>query len=124
LKCKSDLFLRVNVKHDTRKAHFNIKENNVHCEYYLTISQVRLLLNQAILGGTFKVNTLEGVIEHNFPSGLKHDEYYVIKGKGIAKPNNGKGDLHLLIKIVYPDNDKYAKGIIDKLYKKNVKNDI
>jgi hypothetical protein len=65
---------------------------------------------------------LEGVIDHKFPAGLKHEEIYLIKGKGVTKPDRKKGDQHLTIKIVYSEKDKDSIGVISELYRNEVKN--
>ena len=79
------------------------------------------------MGGIFKLNTLGGVITHKFPSGLKHNEHYKIKGLGLPKPYfKDKGDLFLMIKII-PPNGIHTTDIkqgFQEIYKKVLKNKV
>ena len=66
------------------------------------------------------------MIEHTFPSGLSHDEYYIIKEKGICKPDGlSRGDLHLLIKIVTPNLEKNRdlKSLLERMHTEKKVND-
>jgi len=70
---------------------------------------------------------LEGIIEHKFPPGLKHNEHYIIKGLGLRKPNLiDKGDLHLLINIdpISTNKSKDLKEEFEKIFKKISSNKI
>ncbi len=78
---------------------------------------LHIKLSDALLGGTYTVETLDGPIEIKVPEGVKHGEFLRIKGKGVASSTNGsRGDFMVKIVIDLPQKlSKNARKLIEEL---------
>lgn len=64
---------------------------------------------QAAIGATIKVDTLDGKVELNIPSGTQTGSSFRMKGKGVPKlQSSGRGDHYINVTVVVPKklNDK------------------
>jgi molecular chaperone DnaJ len=57
---------------------------------------------QAALGAKLKIPTLKGEDELEIPEGTQSGQIFRQKGKGLANPHGGKGDLYVNIRVVVP----------------------
>ncbi|HZT35114.1 MAG TPA: DnaJ C-terminal domain-containing protein, partial [Nitrososphaera sp.] len=74
-----------------------------------------------LLGGEYKVQTLEGDEWLSVPAGVSHGELLKIKGKGVPQGRGKRGDLVVKIKIILPQKlSRNAKGLIEKLKEEGI----
>lgn len=105
-----DLYIKVHVQ-----RHASIHRNDVHLESTLNIK-----LSDALLGGTYGVETLDGTIDIKIPEGVKHGEMLRIKGKGVPT-GNARGDFHVKIAIALPQKlSKNARKLVEELRKEGL----
>jgi DnaJ-class molecular chaperone len=72
-------------------------------------------LDQAVLGGKVRVDTLEGPVTMNIPPHSSGGRTLRLKGKGLPKVAGGRGDLLLTLRIVLPENgDPELDGLMRK----------
>jgi curved DNA-binding protein len=57
---------------------------------------------EAALGATVEVPTLDGAVNLKVPPGSTTGGKLRLKGKGLAKPSGGHGDLYAIVQIVNP----------------------
>ena len=72
-------------------------------------------LDQAVLGGKVRVDTLEGPVTMNIPPHSSGGRTLRLKAKGLPKVAGGRGDLLLTLRIVLPENgDPELDGLMRK----------
>jgi DnaJ-class molecular chaperone len=64
--------------------------------------ELPVTLFEAVLGGKFRVPTLDGAVELAIPAGTNAGRTFRVKGKGMPS-KDGNGDLYATIRIVLPD---------------------
>ena len=69
-----------------------------------------ITLYEAVLGGTANVPTLEGKVELKIPPGTDGSRTLRLRGKGLATPRGGRGDLLVALRIVLPDDAASSLG--------------
>ena len=89
-----DLLLTVHTQSDER---FTREGLDLHSDLSLT-------LKDAILGGTFEVDTLDGSVRLKVPAGTQPGQKLRLKGKGIRRQGKGRGDLYVHMKVRLPKN--------------------
>jgi molecular chaperone DnaJ len=105
-----DLYIKIHVQ-----KHASIVRNDSTLE-----SALRIKLSDALLGGTYGVETLDGTIEIKIPEGVKHGEILRIKGKGVPV-GNSRGDFHVKILIDIPQKlSRTAKKLVEELRKEGI----
>lgn len=105
-----DLYIKVHVQ-----KHAHIFRNELNLESILKIK-----LSDALLGATYGIETLDGVIDIKIPEGVKHGEVLRIKGKGVPSGNN-RGDFHVKVAIVLPEKlSRTARKLVEELKKEGV----
>ena len=57
---------------------------------------------QAALGAKLKIPTLQGEAELEIPESTQSGQIFRQKGKGLANPHGGRGDLYINIRVVVP----------------------
>jgi molecular chaperone DnaJ len=57
---------------------------------------------QAALGAKIKIPTLQGETDFEIPEGTQSGQIFRQKGKGLANPHGGRGDLYVNIRVVVP----------------------
>jgi len=71
---------------------------------------------QAALGAKLKVPTLRSEIELEIPEGTQSGQVFRQKGKGIANPHGGRGDLYVNIRVVVPSKlSREQRRLLDQL---------
>ena len=69
----------------------------------------------AVLGGRFKVPTLDGEVEVKLPPGTQPDEVLRLRGKGLPNyGNNARGDLKISIQVHIPEKMSDAEKALYK----------
>lgn len=105
-----DLYIKVHVQ-----RHPNIHRNDITLE-----STLRVKLSDALLGGTYGVETLDGVINIKIPEGVKHGEILRIKGKGVPS-GSSRGDFHVKISIDIPQKlSRSARKLVEELKREGI----
>lgn len=102
-----DLYIKVHVKADPA-----IKRDGFNLERELHVK-----LSDALLGNTYKVETLDSSVDIKIPAGVKHGELLRIKGKGVPQGSgSSRGDFMVRIKIDLPQKlSRKAKKLIEEL---------
>ena len=101
-----DLYVKLHVKAD---AKFTREGNN------LTTS-LSIKLTDALLGGTYRIRTLDGEETIQVPSGIAHGEIVRVRGKGVPHGRGNRGDLLVRVNIEFPKRlSPSAQELIEKL---------
>jgi molecular chaperone DnaJ len=100
-----DLYVKLHVKKDVA---FTRDANNL-------LTALPIKLTDALLGGEYRIRTLDGEEVVKVPAGIVHGEIIKVRGKGV--PNaRARGDLLIRIDIEFPKKlSKTARDLIDKL---------
>ena len=106
-----DLYIKVHITpHSTFKK-----------EGYNLIMNLNVKLSDALLGGEYNINTLDGDIKVKIPEGIAFGEILRIKGKGVVTNKNKRGDLLIKITIELPRKlSREARKAIEDLKKEGV----
>ena len=106
-----DLYVKVHVQPDAR-----FKKDGPNL-----VTELSVKLSDALLGATYKIETLEGQETVEIPMGVTHGEMLQIKGKGVPTARGKRGDLYVKVKINLPSKlSRTAKGIIEKLREEGI----
>lgn len=101
-----DLYIKVHVESDA-----TIKRDGT-----TLTSKLPIKLTDALLGGSYKVTTLDGVIEINVPAGITHGELLRIKNKGVPIDGTRRGDFMVKIEIETPKQlSRKVKKLVEEL---------
>lgn len=96
----------------------------IHAEGHKTIkrdgstlySKLPIKLTDALLGGSYRIETLDGHVDINIPAGITHGELLRIKNKGVPIDGSRRGDFMVQISIEIPKSlSRKAKKIIEDL---------
>ncbi len=96
----------------------------IHAEGHKTIkrdgstlySKLPIKLTDALLGGSYRIETLDGHVDINIPAGITHGELLRIKNKGVPVDGNRRGDFMVQISIEIPKSlSRKAKKMIEDL---------
>lgn len=104
-----DLYLRIRVKPDPR---FNRQGDDVYSDIGVSVSQ-------AALGGKISVDTLDGPIKLDVPSGTQPSTKIKLKSKGVPHlRGRGRGDAYFVVKVKIPSKlSKDQKKLYEELQK-------
>lgn len=101
-----DLYVRVHVA-----PHKQFKRDGQNLVYTLSIK-----ITDALLGGEYTIETLEGPLKVKIPQGIHHGEILRVKDKGVPSGRSKRGDLLIPIKITIPTKlSKKEKTLIESL---------
>ena len=101
-----DLYIKLHVKSDSR---FRREGMNI-------ISDLNIKLTDALLGGEYSVDTLDGAIKVKIPSGTSTNETLRIKSKGIPMNESKRGDLLIKLNVQLPKkHSRKAKKVVEEL---------
>ncbi len=101
-----DLYIKIHVE-----QHGTIKRDGS-----TLLSRLPIKLTDALLGGSYRVETLDGHVDINIPAGISHGELLRIKNKGVPDSSNRRGDFLVKIEIETPKSlSKKAKKLIEDL---------
>lgn len=100
-----DLYIKIHVK----------KHSSIRREGSTLYSDLHVKLSDALLGNSYKVETLDGVVEIKIPAGIKHGELLRIKGKGVPERSN-RGDFMVKVHIDLPQKlSRKARQLVEEL---------
>jgi molecular chaperone DnaJ len=100
-----DLYIKLHVRAD--KA-YTREGNNL-------LMSLPIKLTDALLGGKYHINTLDGDQQIDVPAGVVHGEVVRVSGKGVPHGRT-RGDLLVRIDIEFPKKlSKSARELIEKL---------
>lgn len=106
-----DLYVKVHVQPD---AHFKKDGPNL-------LTDLSVKLTDALLGSTYKIQTLDGEETMDIPPGITHGEILRIKGRGVPQPRSKRGDLLVKIKITLPNKlSRSARSLVEKLKEEGI----
>lgn len=101
-----DLYVKLHVKKD---AAFTRDGNNL-------LTALPIKLTDALLGGEYRIRTLDGEEKITVPAGVIHGEIIKIRGKGVPNSRGARGDLAVRIDIEFPKKlSKAARELIERL---------
>ena len=101
-----DLYIRLHIK---KHPVFTKVDHNL-------VMNKKIKLTDAILGTSYDITTLDGVISLKIPEGIQHGEILKIKGKGVPYDGSKRGDILVNIMIDIPHKlSKSAKKAIEEL---------
>lgn len=82
------------------KSHVKFRRDGVDLR-----TDVPIPLKTAVLGGKIGVETVDGKLSLNIPSGTSSGKIFRLKGKGLPKKSGGFGDLLVSASLQLPEND-------------------
>jgi molecular chaperone DnaJ len=101
-----DLYVKLHVKQD---GMFAREGNNL-----VTVLKIRL--SDALLGGNYRIRTLDGDENIDIPQGVGHSEIIRIRGRGVPYGRSSRGDMLVRVEIELPKSlSKNAKDLVEKL---------
>ena len=105
-----DLYIKVHVLH-----HPTIKRMGNNLE-----TTLRIKLSDALLGGSYTIETLDGTVTVKVPEGVSHGEMLRIKQKGVPH-GRSRGDFLVKISIDIPQKlSRAAKKLVEELRKEGI----
>ena len=107
-----DLYAKIYVK----------KHSLFHKEGSNLVTDLKIKLSTALLGGEYNLKTLDGDIVVKVPVGVSFGEILRVRGKGVPMGRGGKrGDLLIRLKIEMPTHlSKDAAELVEKLKEKGI----
>ena len=106
-----DLYIKVHVKKD---PDFKREGANI-------LTNLDVKLTDAVLGGTYKVKTLDGIINVKIPEGVAHGDFLRVKEKGVVIDKTRRGDLLIKVNVIVPKKlSKRAKELLEKLKEEGI----
>jgi len=106
---RGDLYITARVR---PHPYLKREDNDIYIDVPVTIQE-------AMLGATVEVPTIEGFTKIKIPPGVGSGQRLRIRGKGVPSPE-GPGDEYVIIKVEVPKKvDKKTKELIEELQKIN-----
>lgn len=106
-----DLYVKVHVQSDSR-----FKKDGANL-----VTELSIKLSDALLGGEYKIQTLDGDEMLSIPPGVAHGELLRIRGRGIPTGRGKRGDLFVKIKINLPQKlSRTARSLVEKLKEEGI----
>lgn len=100
-----DLYVKIHVK-----PHPRITRDGANLN-----TELHVKLSDALLGETYKVETLDGAVDIKIPAGVSHGEVLRIRNKGVPQ-GGGRGNFMVKVKIDMPQKlSRKAKKMIEEL---------
>lgn len=101
-----DLYIKVRVE----------KHKTITREGSNLASTLSIRLSDALLGGDYKVETLDGPVDVSIPAGATFGEVLRVKGKGVPTGKSSRSDFMVKLDIEMPKKlSKKAKEILEQL---------
>lgn len=100
----------------------------VHAEAHKTIrregttlsSNLPIKLTDALLGNTYRVETLDGTVDIKIPAGITHGELIRIKERGVPS-ERGRGDFMVRVSIETPKKlSRKAQKLVEELREEGI----
>lgn len=101
-----DLYVKLHVE-----SHKTIKRDGT-----TLMTTMPVKLTDALLGGTYEVETMDGAESVTVPAGITHGEQIRLKGKGVPGTRGTRGDFLVTVKIETPKQiSRNARKLIEEL---------
>ncbi len=101
-----DLYVKLHIKTDSK---FSRDGNNL-------VTVLPIKLSDALLGGEYRVATLDGDETLSVQGGIAHGEVLRVRGKGVPHGRGSRGDLLVRVEIEFPKKlSKNARELIERL---------
>lgn len=88
-------------------AIFTRRDNDVLLDLPISVQE-------AVMGGKVTVPTIDGKVAVTIPPGSNSGAVLRLKGKGLAGPNNAKGDQLVTLTVVLPEHDPEFRKLVEK----------
>lgn len=106
-----DLYVKVHVSADPR-----FKKDGPNL-----VTELSIKLSDALLGGEYKITTLDGEETISIPPGVSHGEVVRLTGKGVPHGRGKRGDLFVKVRITLPQKlSRSAKALVEKLRQEGI----
>ena len=106
-----DLYVKIHISPDPR---FKKEGANL-------VTELSVKLSDALLGGDYTIQTLDGEEKLDIPQGISHGEILTVKGRGVPTPRGKRGDLLVKVRITLPQKlSRSAKALIEKLREEGI----
>jgi molecular chaperone DnaJ len=106
-----DLYVKVHVTPDPR-----FKKDGANM-----VTELSIKLSDALLGGEYKISSLDGEEVVVIPQGVSHGETLRIVGRGVPVGRGKRGDLFVRVKITLPKKlSRSAKNLVEKLKEEGI----
>lgn len=101
-----DLYVKLHVRAD---KDFVREANNL-------LTNLPIKMTDALLGGEYRIRTLDGEETVTVPAGVSHGEIVRVRGKGVPHGRGNRGDLLVRVAIELPKKlSKSARDLVEKL---------
>lgn len=101
-----DLYVKLHVRAD---KDFIREGNNL-------VMNLPIKMTDALLGGEYRIRTLDGEETITIPAGVAHGETVRVRGKGVPHGRGNRGDLLVRVGIEFPKKlSRAARELIEKL---------
>lgn len=101
-----DLYVKLHVRPDRE---FVREGNNL-------LMNLPIKMTDALLGGEYRIRTLDGDEAITIPAGITHGELVRVRGKGVPNGRGSRGDLLVRVSIEFPKKlSRAARELIEKL---------
>ncbi len=85
------------------------------------VTNLNIKLTTALLGGEYKLTTLDGEVVIKIPAGVAHGEILRLRNKGVPYDKNRRGDLLIKLNIQLPNKlSKDATRLVEELKKEGI----
>lgn len=106
-----DLYIKVHVA-----PHSTLRKEGYHL-----VTDLPIKISDALLGGEYSVETLEGPTPVSVPPLRSTDEILRMKGKGVPYEKGRRGDLLIRVKLTFPQKlSRKAKESLEDLKKEGI----
>ncbi|HEY4499011.1 MAG TPA: molecular chaperone DnaJ [Candidatus Paceibacterota bacterium] len=106
-----DLYVKIHVK---RHSLFTKEGSNL-------VSNLSIKLSTALLGGDYRLQTLDGEMNIKIPAGVSIGEILRVRGKGVPVDKSKRGDLLIKLSIELPSKlSKEAQRLVEELKKEGI----
>ena len=106
-----DLYVKIHVRQDSkfRKEGLNL------------VTDLPVKISDALLGGEYRLETLDGAVSVSVPPLRSTDEILRMKGKGVPAERGRRGDLLIKVKVEFPNKlTMEANELLDRLKKEGI----
>ncbi|MES2060147.1 MAG: molecular chaperone DnaJ [Patescibacteria group bacterium] len=106
-----DLYVKVHVR----------KHSIFRKEGHNLLADISVKLSDALLGGEYRLETLDGSLSVKIPEGTQSGETLHIKGRGVPISKSNRGDIYLKISVAIPKKiSRSARKLIEDLKKEGI----
>ncbi len=106
-----DLYVKLHVRPDP----------NFVREGHNLVSNISIKVTDALLGGEYRIRTIDGEETITVPAGAAHGDTVRVHGRGVPRGRGSRGDLLVRLSIEFPKKlSRSARDLIEKLRKEGL----